>query len=327
MLNVKRAEGDSNFVVVGPYGVRSQSSSFVPPERVSQAAPSGKEVAECPSYAGMPSLILSTRNTDSMNIEGALVDASAPVVEHVHHSSSLETVFPDGIYSGPLSAEGNPEGIGSMQFHDGGVYKGNWANGRMHGTGTFDYADGGQYCGEWKKGNIHGMGKFLFADGCVYQGKWRNGKMEGRGEYSFTNDESYVGEWKRNQPEGQGLFIYKSGNKYEGSWSKGKRDGNGTFYYKNGDAYVGEWKADRKNGIGIYRWNQSNEKLAFCLDIKTYVDDEPQEGIRWNANKTHAWRLLGGIEAAEVSLAEASRFKENASTISPYLFMSLMQDF
>ena len=53
-------------------------------------------------------------------------------------SAAVETVFPDGIYVGPINeTTGNPQGSdGMMHFNDGSIYKGNWKNGHMHGTGT-----------------------------------------------------------------------------------------------------------------------------------------------------------------------------------------------
>lgn len=248
------------------------------------------------------------------------VSAITPVVDPSRRASAnsamatVEVIFPDGRYRGVYNQDGVPHGRGTMRFNDGSIYEGEWNNGVMEGQGECTYPDGkGKYTGEWKTGHPNGKGKCSFRNGCEYNGIWKNGAMDGLGVYKFENSEEYDGEWKKNQPDGKGTFKYASGNIYEGQWRKGKREGNGKFTYYNDDEYEGEWCDDKKDGIGVYK------RASGEFDIKTYYQDAPQEGVRWNSDKTKAWKLLSGDAVEEISLEEAEVFRNNVCDASPFL--------
>lgn len=171
----------------------------------------------------------------------------------------------------------------------------------------------GKYDGEWFRGQPHGLGKCVYANGSEYDGLWLHGKMEGSGQYKYNNGEEYIGEFSQNQPHGQGVFKYVSGNEYEGQWVRGQREGNGIFRYSNGDSYSGEWRADKKEGLGIYKWNNGD------MDIKTYANNVPAEGVRWNSDHSRCWRIVDGDVSEEISIEEGNCIRENFCLISPYL--------
>jgi len=123
----------------------------------------------------------------------------------------------------------------------------------------------------------------------------------------------YSGEFCQNQPHGHGCFQYLSGNEYDGQWINGKREGNGVFKYSNGDEYAGEWRSDKKDGIGIYRWANGD------LDMKTYSNDRPNEGVRWNADQSLCWQLVEGEVVDSMPLNEAETIRENFCMASPFL--------
>lgn len=47
---------------------------------------------------------------------------------------------------------------GTMEYHDGRVYRGEWKGGECHGVGTMSYPDGGYYKGQWTMGKRVGKG-------------------------------------------------------------------------------------------------------------------------------------------------------------------------
>ena len=65
--------------------------------------------------------------------------------------------------------------------------------------------------------------------------------------------------------------------------------------------------------IGVYK------RASGEFDIKTYYQDAPQEGVRWNSDKTKAWKLLSGDAVEEISLEEAEVFRNNVCDASPFL--------
>lgn len=229
-------------------------------------------------------------------------------------SGNVQTVFPEGNYSGTVNHMGKPNGRGVMRFNDGSVYDGEWQNSVMVGEGVCTYPDGRtEYKGEWRNGNPDGHGCFIYSNGDRYDGSWKNGKMDGRGVYAFQNSEVYDGEWKQNKHHGDGKFTYKSGNIYDGQWRHGKREGNGIFKYANGDEFAGEYSDDRKDGLGVYR--RANGEL----DIKVYNDDLPSEGVRFSTDRKKAWDIKSDGSCKVTSIRNAETFRENTSIISPFL--------
>jgi len=232
----------------------------------------------------------------------------------VSASRNIETIFPEGNYTGTVNHEGKPNGRGVMRFNDGSVYEGEWKNSVMGGVGTCTYADGlTQYKGEWKNGKPDGGGCFIYSNGDRYNGAWKDGQMEGRGLYSFQNSEKYDGGWKLNRHHGDGKFTYESGNIYDGQWRHGKKEGNGIFKYANGDEFAGEYSDDRKDGLGVYR--RANGEL----DIKSYSDDIASEGVRFSADRKKAWNVKSDGTCCLTLMKNAETFRENASIISPFL--------
>jgi hypothetical protein len=71
-------------------------------------------------------------------------------------------------------------GMGTMQFANGDLYKGEWHMQQFSGQGRFEYGkDGECYIGEFKRGKRHGRGRFTLADGDAFDCTWLNGKESG----------------------------------------------------------------------------------------------------------------------------------------------------
>ena len=80
------------------------------------------------------------------------------------------------IYKGQVE-NGEPNGQGTLNLHNGEKYVGEWKNGRPHGQGTGTLPDGRKYVGEYKDGKRHGQGTFTHHDGRKYEGEWKDGEV------------------------------------------------------------------------------------------------------------------------------------------------------
>jgi len=171
-------------------------------------------------------------------------------------------------YHGCYNGQGLPHGPnGIMKWSNGDVYEGNFWNGMQDGLGTFYFSDGSEYVGKWECNMMHGEGTRRFINGSVYSGPYNRGKRKGKnGHFYFSNGDAYVGEFDYDQFEGKGIFYYGNGIVYEGGFANGKRNGEGIFYQLNNET-----------------------------DISCYILDRPVgNGVRWNENRSKAWRLRDG---------------------------------
>ena len=57
-----------------------------------------------------------------------------------------------------------------VEFDNGTIYIGEWANGLREGKGKQIWTDGSIYEGWWKNGMANGGGRLIHADGDVYEG-------------------------------------------------------------------------------------------------------------------------------------------------------------
>ena len=169
--------------------------------------------------------------------------------------------FSNGTYTGDL-VRGEPHGIGTMHFDNGGWYIGEWKNGSFSGYGTAKIVnkDGRVYEGELQNGVYHGKGTLRKENGDWYTGQWEAGKMtgSGSGKNTFESGAFYEGEYLNGHRHGQGTYHYDTGSVYTGQWSEGKRTGVGTMEYSNGGWYTGNWLDDEKTGQGKAKMVQSS---------------------------------------------------------------------
>ena len=126
------------------------------------------------------------------------------------------------------------------------------------------------------------------------------GQRHGFGVLLCDNGNSYEGEWKNDKRDGLGIARYSSGDVYDGQWVRGKREGHGVMYIEAGDTYIGSWNNGLKHGAGTYHWADGE------VDVSWYQEDRRVgEGVRWNASRSKAYRLIRGTKKEELSLDEA----------------------
>jgi len=127
-----------------------------------------------------------------------------------------------------------------------------------------------------------------------------DGQRHGFGVLLCDNGNSYEGEWKKDKRDGLGIARYSSGDVYDGQWQRGKRQGHGVMYIEAGDTYIGSWNNGLKHGAGTYHWADGE------VDVSWYEEDRRVgEGVRWNASRSKAYRLIRGTKKEELSLDEA----------------------
>ena len=126
------------------------------------------------------------------------------------------------------------------------------------------------------------------------------GQRHGFGVLLCDNGNSYEGEWKKDKRDGLGVARYSSGDVFDGQWHRGRRQGHGIMYIEAGDTYIGSWNNGLKHGAGTYHWADGE------VDVSWYQEDKRVgEGVRWNANRLKAFRLIRGTKTEELSLDEA----------------------
>jgi hypothetical protein len=180
-------------------------------------------------------------------------------------------------YQGEFNVYGERDGTGTMKWENGDSYTGAFFNGNRHGTGTLYFADGSEYVGEWECNLQHGVGTRRWTNGDCYTGQYLNGKRTGEGRFYFANGDMYTGQWNDGVMEGFGRYYYNSGQRFEGNFRDGKRRGKGKLQRTDGSVDIGVYHRDVRVGLGV----------------------------RWNADRTVAWKMLDGTLRKKISIAEA----------------------
>ena len=181
------------------------------------------------------------------------------------------------IYKGSFNVYGERDGKGTMTWENGDAYTGDFFNGNRHGHGTLQFADGSEYVGGWECNQQHGVGTRRWNNGDCYTGQYSRGQRTGEGRFYFANGDLYVGGWQRNVLHGFGRYYYSNGQRFEGDFVAGQRQGKGKLQRRDGSLDVGVYSNDKRCGLGV----------------------------RWSADRTHAWRMLDGKLQKRITVAEA----------------------
>ena len=84
-----------------------------------------------------------------------------------------------------------------------------------NGIFTVEYPSGEMYKGEVHNDKREGYGEYYYANGVVYRGDWMNDHEHGKGEYSRGDDVIYKGEFSDGRMNGFGVYYYDNGDVYE----------------------------------------------------------------------------------------------------------------
>jgi serine/threonine protein kinase len=119
-----------------------------------------------------------------------------------------------------------PDRSPNYQYPDGTKYYGKFVNGiPANGRGTMLFHSGNRYDGEFRGGKRNGCGTLTFANGKRYMGQFRNDQFNGQGIWTSENGDRYVGAFKNNRCHGDGILIFSDGTFQKGSWEDGRLAG------------------------------------------------------------------------------------------------------
>jgi len=114
------------------------------------------------------------------------------------------------------------------------------------------------------------------------------------------------------QRHGQGIMTYKSGDTFTGNFQNNVFHGWGIYLWSDGDKQRGTWQHGLRHGPCIFH-HAASDVVEYG-----YYDQEGKvvgEGVRLNAERTKAWKLVDGkrlegtIELEEAERIVAERFE------------------
>ena len=155
------------------------------------------------------------------------------------------------------------EGIGVIEFDNGGKYEGEILNGVKHGIGILS-GDFGIIMGEYENDYINGFGIQEHQTNGRYEGTWENNKLSGFGIRTFKCNHLYIGGIFEANISGEGKYVYDNGDYYIGEFREGKRV-KGKVYYKN------------EKGVFDSVWSYDKEKDETIAKGIFYLPDGTKE--------------------------------------------------
>ena len=132
---------------------------------------------------------------------------------------------------------------GTLQWPEGGSYKGEFKGGLLHGDGDFTDLFGNRYVGEFIDGQFAGNGKIYTEDGGVYEGQTRAWQMDGEGEYR-VGASTFRGTFVNNLLVGQGDHVEEGGLVYRGMFLDWLYHGEGELFGEGG-----HWQGTFESGL------------------------------------------------------------------------------
>ncbi|CAL6088243.1 Conserved_hypothetical protein [Hexamita inflata] len=184
--------------------------------------------------------------------------------------------------------------FGTVNYANGDVYSGNWANGMRNGTGKQIFSNGDEYEGEWMNDQYHGLGVLTFADGsqysgtfvnnlysegvlfctdrCCYSGPFMNGREHGLGQKTWPNQTILKGNFKNGRVSGACTIKFIEGSVFFGICEE-NRQLSGTFTYPDGTKTILNSNIDDgfERVSDIQFMNQVIDKLQNNVFNKKYV--------------------------------------------------------
>ncbi len=217
-------------------------------------------------------------------------------------------------YTGSGYADGGvwiKDGQGTLAWHNGEKYEGEWKADNRSGQGVHTTPDGTKYDGQWRDDKKNGHGILTLANGSRFEGEFKDDKLDGQGRYTTTNGTVLEGQWREGRTwNAQGIDIWPDGTRYEGVWSRSGDTSRGEIRWKDGRKYEGEWKIvegqqDLPNGQGTLSWPDGRKYVGAFKDGKrhgvgkmTYTDRKIEEG-NWEEDK-FAGSLAKAVERPEL---------------------------
>lgn len=156
--------------------------------------------------------------------------------EFVMDGEGVARLVDGSVYTGDAKL-GMFDGNGKMEYPNGDLYEGQWANNTRHGYGVLECSDGSSYIGAFRHGDKDGAGEEVYADGTVFAGMFRNGLRHGVGR----------------------IRVKSSGDVVDGVFVDGKLEGLVTVTYGHGDLFIGRFRNGVPHGEGVYTQVESGD--------------------------------------------------------------------
>ncbi|XP_041647460.1 ankyrin repeat and MYND domain-containing protein 1 [Cheilinus undulatus] len=114
--------------------------------------------------------------------------------------------------------EGEREGPGVQEWHDGSRYEGEFVNGLKHGKGRYTCGNGEYYEGLFYKDFRHGDAVYCWPSGHKFIGKFYLNRREGFGKQLFPDGSTFQGLYHADQRFGPGVLSDPDGTEDVGLW-------------------------------------------------------------------------------------------------------------
>lgn len=163
----------------------------------------------------------------------------------------------------------------------GSKYIGKFKNGILNGVGEIQYSNGGYYKGDVANGYENGVGTYTSYNGEIVQGHFKDGVLDGKARVEFSGGGSFEGTFIGGVKQGKGVLIYSDGSRYKGDFNNDKPEGCGVLLKSTGDRYEGAFKAGEFHGIGEYV-RGSGTTYSGYFRYGEYVGEEPKEGMEYS---------------------------------------------
>jgi hypothetical protein len=199
------------------------------------------------------------------------------------------TTADGGRYYGPL-LNGRMQGPGRMEWDNGTVYEGEFANGLFEGQGRLAQS-AWTYRGEFRLGMQWGHGELVRADGSVYRGEFERDELKGHGRFESTGGDVYEGEFDKSAFTGHGVLRRRDGSRYEGEFRHWQLEGPGAYTDPMGNVYAGTFLNGELVGKGKLT---SKAGARYEGELSQWVPNG--EGVMFLANgDVYRGRFAGGM--------------------------------
>ena len=151
------------------------------------------------------------------------------------------------------------------------IFNGQWKCDKFEGIGTIQYSNGDVYKGSFKDGRPHGhgvlkQGRFMGSGASVYVGEWVNGSRNGYGVLDdIISGEKYMGMWYNDMKCGAGSVVTVDGVYYEGTFAHNKMTGRGLMIFDDDTIYDGNLSDAGKYITCLNCESQFKNKENLCL--------------------------------------------------------------
>jgi len=174
----------------------------------------------------LPLVLIPTNALCDQCVSGDCVNGSGTMKYSTGHTYTGE--FKNGLRHGKAV----------MHMPGGRILEGTWQNNEII-EGTLTFHDGTRYEGQWKFREREGRGVLTFSDGRTYIGDFRSGQRHGQGTMVFPDGRKYVGDFNRGERTGRGTLTFPDGSVYEGEFQAGNRTGAGMMRFPDGRTQTG----------------------------------------------------------------------------------------